>query len=294
LNVVSGYIPDIYHQPRVLGYVLGKKLLYAVAFEDRRLVVIDADSNHIITSIGLGGEPRAICYIPGHNLIACAVTGLDGLFAIDCSTHTITGFIPTPHEPVSLLYNPLQDRLYCSAGHLESLWVINPALLRIEKSIPTDGVIQAMTFDSTVNRIYATSGWPAKVIFIDCCRDSLIASISLPTYPLGEIVLHPEERRVYVGLPALSAIGVIKDTLPVSIAEQPSISGMAKTLPTIVRGVLPLSRDINTHSQITLVDISGRKVLTLHPGANDLSHLARGVYFIKEKNGIKMKVVIAR
>jgi len=31
-----------------------------------------------------------------------------------------------------------------------------------------------------------------------------------------------------------------------------------------------------------LLDVSGRKVLELHPGANDVRALAPGVYFVRE------------
>jgi len=40
-----------------------------------------------------------------------------------------------------------------------------------------------------------------------------------------------------------------------------------------------------------LLDISGRKVLDLKPGANDVRQLAPGVYFVRPA---VMKVVIAR
>ena len=35
-------------------------------------------------------------------------------------------------------------------------------------------------------------------------------------------------------------------------------------------------------SRAALPDVSGRKVLDLHPGANDLRALAPGVYFVRE------------
>jgi hypothetical protein len=36
-----------------------------------------------------------------------------------------------------------------------------------------------------------------------------------------------------------------------------------------------------------LMDVSGRKVLDLHPGANDVRALAPGVYFIRQALGVK-------
>jgi aminopeptidase N len=61
--------------------------------------------------------------------------------------------------------------------------------------------------------------------------------------------------------------------------------------PTIVRGVLELGRlghDTDSRSGIGscpahLLDIAGRKVMALQPGANDVSRLAPGVYFVREQ-----------
>jgi len=59
---------------------------------------------------------------------------------------------------------------------------------------------------------------------------------------------------------------------------------MAK-LPTIVRGVLFLGDDRRpgTGDRAVLLDIAGRKVVDLTPGANDVSRLAPGVYFVRER-----------
>ncbi len=71
--------------------------------------------------------------------------------------------------------------------------------------------------------------------------------------------------------------------------------------PTIVRGVLMLgavdSRQ-NTAYRAALLDVSGRKVLGLRAGANDVSRLAPGVYFVHStldnRQSTMAKVVVAR
>jgi len=55
-----------------------------------------------------------------------------------------------------------------------------------------------------------------------------------------------------------------------------------KPTATIVHGVLNLQSAIyNRQSEVALLDVSGRKVLDLEPGANDVSQLTPGVYFVK-------------
>jgi len=74
------------------------------------------------------------------------------------------------------------------------------------------------------------------------------------------------------------------------------------SMPTVVRGVLFL-REATGHKPqaASLLDISGRKVLELHPGANDVRALAPGVYFLREEPQVSSrnlqairKVVVTR
>jgi hypothetical protein len=56
--------------------------------------------------------------------------------------------------------------------------------------------------------------------------------------------------------------------------------------PTVVRGTLNLQSAIcNLQSEIVLLDASGRVVASLHQGANDLSRLAPGIYFVHQVSG---------
>jgi hypothetical protein len=82
----------------------------------------------------------------------------------------------------------------------------------------------------------------------------------------------------------------------------------SKPMPTIVRGVLFLPRDLTALSgnsdrvpRPELLDVGGRKVLDLHPGANDVRALAPGVYFVREGAGARgeglgktRKVIVTR
>jgi hypothetical protein len=73
--------------------------------------------------------------------------------------------------------------------------------------------------------------------------------------------------------------------------------------PTIVRGTLFLPRDMtelpgnsDRVPRPVLLDISGRKVLELQPGANDVSHLSPGVYFFRAtaQSQVMRKVVVTQ
>jgi hypothetical protein len=92
---------------------------------------------------------------------------------------------------------------------------------------------------------------------------------------------------------------------PAAVAEAPPQQPIGvPPLATVIRNVLVLgavgSRQ-NTAYRAELLDAAGRKVADLQPGANDVSKLAPGVYFIREGRGIRgegsgktRKVVVTR
>lgn len=62
----------------------------------------------------------------------------------------------------------------------------------------------------------------------------------------------------------------------------------------IVRGVLCLPRSLSPSIPIVLLDASGRRVLGLKPGPNDVSRLTAGVYFVRSAPGAMRRVVVTR
>lgn len=85
------------------------------------------------------------------------------------------------------------------------------------------------------------------------------------------------------------------------LEEASRLAGRMTQLPTIIRCALmfePANGAVRG-SLGELLDVSGRKVLDLKPGANDVSRLAPGVYFVKEAHAQAQpqavrKVVIAK
>jgi len=65
--------------------------------------------------------------------------------------------------------------------------------------------------------------------------------------------------------------------------QKPTAAGNSGPTATLVRGVLRLPQTVirNPQSELALIDIAGRRVARLRPGANDLSRLAPGVYFVR-------------
>ena len=54
--------------------------------------------------------------------------------------------------------------------------------------------------------------------------------------------------------------------------------------PTVIRGVLMMGRQLTAYgSRPELLDVSGRRMMYLREGANDVRSLAPGVYFVRSE-----------
>jgi hypothetical protein len=69
---------------------------------------------------------------------------------------------------------------------------------------------------------------------------------------------------------------------PYAIEESPKSEARMTKLPTVVRGVLFLPPSSLRLHPSSLFDMTGRAVMSLHSGANDVRRLAPGVYFVTE------------
>ena len=122
-------------------------------------------------------------------------------------------------------------------------------------------------------------------------------------YPTDDNYYGPAVLYTLFGDPALRvkhgfATGVAESQVPVPLHVAPTA--------TIARGVLYLDaghvRDMTeirpgisdrVPNQPALLDAAGRIVMNLHPGANDVRHLAPGVYFVRQTSDVA-RVILTR
>jgi hypothetical protein len=95
---------------------------------------------------------------------------------------------------------------------------------------------------------------------------------------------------LFLGLCLLAATAAAQaDSLNCRLVGRCAASG-----PTIVRGVLLFPQSISPSLRSSLLDASGRMVLGLKPGPNDVSNLAPDVYFVRREPQAIREVILAR
>jgi DNA-binding beta-propeller fold protein YncE len=196
----------------------------------------------------------------------------------------------------SLAYSDTARKLYWFVG--DSALAIDATSDTVTTRVTTTELYDGPCLDHTGNYLFCASYDTLSVY--DMRSDSLVAVYPQLQSPLLRITSSPEQHRIYLGCP--DVILVYPD-VPPGVEETPSADMRAtKSGPTVVRGVLFLPEAANHRPKAAcLMDISGRNVLDLKPGANDVRTLAPGVYFIRgpktedgRPNTAVRKIVVTR
>ena len=229
------------------------------------------------------------------------------LLAVGCSLSAVhaqwletTIQLDSGSAPSALCCNPQNNKIY-SANLGGDVTVIDGATNQVIATVTVVGDWpQALGYNPQNNRVYCANY--GSVTVIDGATNQVLRTIGVREYAVA-LCHNPVQNRVYVVNCYGSCISVLRDSMPPGVAELPSSEVRTTNTATIVRGSLLLTEAVggkrlavNAH----LLDVSGRKVLDLKPGPNDVQALAPGVYYARGASAVKReassvtKVVITR
>jgi hypothetical protein len=178
-----------------------------------------------------------------------------------------------------LTYSYTAQKLYWFVGE-DSVLAIDVA----SDSVVTRMEIgaRAACLDHTGRYLFCACYWDSSLSVYDVQTDSLIAAYPQVQHLVdARLTSSPEQHRVYVA--CQDGVLSFLDAPPGVDEGQPQATSY-KSQASIVHGVLFLAEAPSCKPQAaSLLDVSGRKVIDLHIGANDVRALAPGVYFVREE-----------
>jgi YVTN family beta-propeller protein len=271
--------------PMGLAYCPANNSVYCAVANDSRIVVIDGSSNLLVDSIAFGTGPTSLCYNAVENKFYCG-DFYGGVGIIDAATNQVLCTIPDVREAEELCYDSLDNCVYCSDHMCDTMRVIDGTGDSVRASIPLGLPTGPLYHNPTNNKLYCLPFWPDScILVVDCATNQLLLTLPTDRWPAA-IAWNPARNRMYVANSYVSSITTYRDSGG-AVHEMPKDELRRADLPSVVRGVLVLgavgSRQ-NTGHRAELLDISGRKVLDLRSGANDVRALAPGVYFIRKQD----------
>jgi YVTN family beta-propeller protein len=197
-------------------------------------------------------------------------------------------------EPSALCWDSMNGKVFCANAGDDEVAVIDAASNTVIARVPVGGEPVALSYDSPNEYVYCACREDNAVYVIDAHRNTVVNHIDVGEGPCA-LAWNPIELRTFVLNPGSWSVSVLRDSLHVGIDER-AVGALERrrVTPTVVRGVLPLAPSAGGPARFaSLHDVSGRKVLDLRPGDNDIRRLAPGVYFLRyqqEKRSVKIVV----
>jgi len=132
------------------------------------------------------------------------------------------------------------------------------------------------------------AGWGARYALVEACLASDTTyflthrefPVDVPVWHTRDAVARGEDTVVTAAMAWIDSAAAVAEELEPLTADGSPLAA------TIIRGVLVLGAadsKQNIGDRAELLDIAGRKALDLRPGANDVSRLSPGVYFVRSE-----------
>jgi len=278
--------------PTALCYSPAYNYVYA-ATTSSTVGVIDCGPNTLIARVAVGWSPAALCYVPVGAKVYAAIPDNDLVSVIAGETPGVVADIDVGSAPSALCWNSKENKVYCADFDDGDVAVIDASADTVITYLTVGDEPIALSYDLLNDYVYCACRASNNVYVIDAHRDSVVGVVEVGAEPFA-MAWNPIELRTYVLNYGSSSVSVLRDSLHVGVAEGGvGVLAERRVTPTVVRGVLPLAPATSHKPQAaSLLDISGRKVLDLHPGGNDIRHLAPGVYFIREAQARAVRKVV--
>jgi len=286
--------------PEQLFYYAPANEVYCTNEVGMSVTVINGATNDVTATI-TGTAPSMFCGNPHDNKVYGANTNPSNVVITDGASHAIIDTVAGIMQPTAVVYNEHNNKVYVNnrTGTPSSIKTIDGTTNQVVDSISVAGPTTALCYNRYTNKLFTEDAGHCWLSVIDCGTNMLLKTIGVDSTPYSCMVWNPADNRVYVGcwmmVPwASSGVSIVRDSGG-AIEETPGRErGATSAQPTIIRGVLnlqsagagtvpqPGASDALGLSRAALLDISGRKVRALKPGANDVRHLTPGVYFVRE------------
>ena len=253
-------------------------------FDDVEVISCAGDSSLGFVAGACAQGPTLYCASHDKLYFPC----INQLYIVDGAADTLltTKTAVNGNVEGTMCLNTLQQKVYApfQAGTNGSILVIDAASDSTLKTMAAESS-WALCYDSINNTVYVSDGGNfGAVKVIDCVRDVVTTRIPVGLTPRA-VAWNPDQNRTYVLNTWSGSISVLKDSFPSGIGGGTVPSAKSKPLATVIRGILflPPASGVERLASSVLLDISGRKVLSLHEGANDVRSLSPGVYFVRER-----------
>jgi DNA-binding beta-propeller fold protein YncE len=242
--------------------------------------VLDPRTDSVVKTfeVGDGSLGGRLAANPDLGQIYYTTRGSFKLYTIDVLADSVVGSVNVPWNVDTLMLNRGLGKLYMCSRETAAVLVFDCGQGAIVDTIDAD-FHDACEMNERNDKLYLRYG-----AVVDCLKDSVVAMLPPDSLDPVSMAWDAIDNRVFQA--DTSMLYVYRDELS-GAADKP-VGVRTQRLPTIVHGVVFLPPAASPKPGAScLIDVTGREVWDLHPGANDVRALAPGVYFIREGQGTR-------
>jgi len=285
------------NRPQSLCYNAAMGKLYCANFGSNTVSVIDGLGDSVLAQISVGAWPGPLEYSSTSNKVYSASRFAGELSVIDCSADTVVATVSVGRQPWALCYSPAVNRIYCANRYSGTLSILDCRNDSVIATVAVGSRPEALSCDPARNLVYCACAGSDSVYVIDGQMNVVVGCIKVGREP-NKLAFDSATGRTYVANYLGSSLSVIRDT-STGIAEgrKPKAAGRKRET-SVVRGMLYIGLGHNPNSPegiglcpALLLDASGRRVMELQPGENDVRRLGPGVYFIRTEGSPEIRRV---
>jgi YVTN family beta-propeller protein len=243
---------------------------------DCRVFAVDGAGDTVLAAVQTGAYQNGICYCSSTREVYTACRYSEDVWVIDAVACSTTDVLDVGGVYGPVCYASGANSVYCSCEYPPRLEVIDCVTHQVLTSVSTPGTVTAMFYNEVNDRLYCGLQYESTLLVLDPKTNQIVKTFVEGDGP-NVFAWNPVQNRVYVGNWYNSNLVVFRDSIPVGVAEKKEDPGIAPPTAPICRGTLMLPDRRNAE----LLDVTGRRVMDLQPGANDIRHLAPGVYFAR-------------
>jgi hypothetical protein len=237
-------------------------------------------TDSVVAHISTSGNPWTLAFDRTDNLVYSGTSW--GGPVICGSGDTTVGDIGDAFYVKGMCWDSVANRVYLANNYSSEVLVVDGPTHAVVGRVAVPSLPADMTWCSRSGLVYLCHNRAGQVTQLVTVieDDSVVAQLTVRPSPVG-VIPDPDRGRVYVLNWESSCITVISDS-PVGVAQNPRGAEGRTSAVTIVRGVLKIADSRQqTAYRAELLNVSGRKAMALHPGANDIRRLAAGIYFVR-------------
>ena len=269
-----------------------------------RVAVVDGDTNAIRRYVQVGDFPTELGVCPRYNRVFCANLIGASLTVIDGHADTVLRTVATSNQQVISCHDGIRHRVYCPVSEQDLYAIDCRTGVAVETMHVSSSWMGAMHHNSVNDRVYIP--YYGRMTILDPSTGNVDSVIEVPGWRGGGLVAWDSvQNKTFWCVDSADsssihyAIAVLRDSGGgVEESREPQAVGR-KQEASVVRGVLVLPQASSRKPQATsLLDASGREVMELQAGPNDVRSLAPGVYFARRATGegrvANSKVIVTR